>query len=51
MLVELVLWSAEHETTGAPEATLRAMRDHREDFLAEVRRLWEAGPTVRPEPR
>lgn len=36
VLVELVLWSAEHERTAAPEAELKAMRD-RDRFLRALR--------------
>lgn len=42
VLVELVLWSAAHESTDAPPAVLRQMREHRRAFLADVRRQWEA---------
>lgn len=51
VLVELVLWSADHESTDAPEPTLRAMRDDREAFLAEIRRRWEDEPSDRTQPR
>ena len=37
-LVEIVLWCARHEKTDAPPNTLRAMRLHREQFLADVRK-------------
>jgi DNA-binding HxlR family transcriptional regulator len=39
-LVELVVWSARHETTDAPPPVMRAMRTNREAFIAEVRRAW-----------
>jgi DNA-binding HxlR family transcriptional regulator len=39
-LVELVLWSAKHETTDAPAATIREMRKQRQLFLAQVRANW-----------
>lgn len=42
-LLEIVLWSARHEETEAPESTLHAMRTHREEFLAQVRRAWAEG--------
>ncbi|MFN7961875.1 MAG: helix-turn-helix domain-containing protein [Thermoanaerobaculia bacterium] len=42
VMVEIVLWAARHERTGAPEATVAAMRHHREGFLAEIRQRWEA---------
>lgn len=40
VLVEMVLWAARHERTGAPAATVRAMRDRRARFLREVRQRW-----------
>jgi len=43
ILVELVLWSAQHEETGAPPASIRKMRAKREEFLAGIRRNWEEG--------
>ncbi len=39
-LVEIVLWAARHERTDAPPNMLRAMRLHREQFLADVRKRW-----------
>lgn len=36
-LVEMVLWSAEHERTDAPPAVIEAMRADREGFIAGVR--------------
>jgi DNA-binding HxlR family transcriptional regulator len=42
-LVEIVLWCARHEKTDAPPNTLRAMRLHREQFLADVRKRWANG--------
>jgi DNA-binding HxlR family transcriptional regulator len=41
VLVEVVIWSARHESTDAPAATVRAMRD-RKAFLAELRDRWRA---------
>jgi DNA-binding HxlR family transcriptional regulator len=43
ILVELVLWSAQHEETGAPPAAIRKMRAKRQQFLAGIRRIWEEG--------
>lgn len=37
-LVEIVLWAARHEKTDAPANTVRAMRSHREQFIADVRK-------------
>lgn len=42
VLVELVLWSARHETTDAPVSAVRAIRKDRDAFIARVRRGWEA---------
>jgi DNA-binding HxlR family transcriptional regulator len=46
ILVELVLWSARHEETGAPPAAIRKMRAKREQFLAGIRKNWEEGGTA-----
>jgi DNA-binding HxlR family transcriptional regulator len=46
IIVELVLWSARHEETGAPPAAIRKMRAKREQFLAGIRRNWEEGGTA-----
>jgi DNA-binding HxlR family transcriptional regulator len=40
VLVEIVLWSARHEQTDAPEAELHAMRTDRAGVLAAVRDAW-----------
>lgn len=40
VLVELVVWSARHETTDAPPGVVRAMRSDREAFIAGVRQAW-----------
>ena len=40
VLVELVIWSARHETTDAPAAVVRAMRTDRPAFIAGVRQRW-----------
>ena len=42
-LVEIVLWTTRHEQTDAPANLLRAMRSHREQFLAELRKRWANG--------
>ena len=46
IVVELILWGAQHESTGAPPATIRKMRAGREQFLSEIRRNWEEGGTA-----
>lgn len=38
VLVEMILWSARHEETAAPPATIRKMSKDREGFISEVRR-------------
>lgn len=43
VLVELILWSARHETTDAPEPVLRLMRDDRQAFIDGVRERWRVG--------
>ena len=40
VLLELVVWSARHESTDAPPAVVRHMREDRATFLADVRRRW-----------
>lgn len=42
ILVELVIWSARHETTDAPPSVIRAMRSDRAAFIANVRKRWMA---------
>lgn len=41
-LVDLVVWSARYEETGAPPREVRAMRLQRDAVLADVRRRWRA---------
>jgi len=43
IILELILWGAQHEATGAPPAVIRKMRAGREQFLREIRRNWEEG--------
>lgn len=40
VLLELLIWGARHEDTGAPCAFMVKMEENREDVLAEVRRRW-----------
>jgi DNA-binding HxlR family transcriptional regulator len=40
VLLELLIWGARHEETEAPCAVIDTMEQHREQFLAEVRRRW-----------
>jgi DNA-binding HxlR family transcriptional regulator len=46
VLLELLVWGARHEETGAPCAFIAKMAKNREQVLAEVRRRWrERDPT------
>ena len=46
VLLELLIWGARHEETGAPCAVIAEMAKNREEVLAEVRRRWlERDPT------
>ncbi|HYC46320.1 MAG TPA: helix-turn-helix domain-containing protein [Burkholderiales bacterium] len=40
ILVELIIWSARHETTEAPRSVVRAMQKDRDAFIANVRKRW-----------
>ncbi len=40
VLLELLIWGARHEETGAPCAVIAKMEKNREEVLAEVRRRW-----------
>ncbi len=40
VLLELLIWGARHEETGAPCALIEKMEKNREEVLAEVRRRW-----------
>ncbi len=41
LLMDLLVWGARHEKTGAPAGLVEKMEAHRESFLAEVRRRWQ----------
>jgi DNA-binding HxlR family transcriptional regulator len=41
VLLELLIWGARHENTGAPCGLIEAMVNNREQILAEVRRRWQ----------
>ena len=46
VLLELLIWGARHEQTGAPCALIAKMEKNRKQVLAEVRRRWrEQDPT------
>jgi len=40
VLLELLIWGARHEDTSAPDDLVEKMEQHRELFLADVRRRW-----------
>jgi DNA-binding HxlR family transcriptional regulator len=40
VLLELLIWGARHEPTGASNSFLAKMENNREQVLAEVRRRW-----------
>jgi DNA-binding HxlR family transcriptional regulator len=40
VLLELLIWGARHEETGAPCALIESMEKNREGVLAEARRRW-----------
>lgn len=41
LLLELLLWGAQHEETAAPEAAVRKIIRNRDAFLAETRHRWQ----------
>lgn len=41
VVLELLVWGAKHEETGAPCEVIARMAGNREQVLAEVRRRWE----------
>lgn len=41
VILELLIWGANHEDTGAPCEVIAHMAQNREQVLAEVRRRWE----------
>ncbi|HEV2615500.1 MAG TPA: helix-turn-helix domain-containing protein [Candidatus Acidoferrales bacterium] len=40
VLLDLLVWGARHEETGAPNAVIEKMAANRDEVLAEVRRRW-----------
>lgn len=40
VLLELLIWGARHEATGAPCDLIATMERNRQEVLAEVRRRW-----------
>jgi DNA-binding HxlR family transcriptional regulator len=54
VLLELLVWSAQHEKTSAPPEMVAHVVENRGAFLAEVRRRWEANdptPLIPPFPK
>lgn len=41
VLLELLVWGARHEQTGAPGSVIDHLAKNREEVIAEVRRRWE----------
>lgn len=41
VILDLLIWAAHHEETGAPCAVVTKMANNREQVLAEVRRRWQ----------
>jgi DNA-binding HxlR family transcriptional regulator len=41
VLLELLIWGAKHEDTGAPCAVITHMENNREQILTETRRRWK----------
>ena len=43
VLLEMLIWGARHEQTGAPRALVAHLEDKRAEILAEARRRWHTG--------
>ena len=43
VLLDLLIWGASHENTGAPCAVIDNMAKNRDQVLAEARRRWQEG--------
>ena len=43
VMLELLIWGARHEKTGAPCGVIESMEKNRAQVLAEVRRRWRKG--------
>lgn len=46
VLLDLLIWGARHEETGAPGAVIARMENNRDEVLAEVRRRWREGDST-----
>ena len=51
VLLELLIWGARHENTGAPCAVIEQMEKNRDQVLAEARRRWRERDTTPLIPR
>jgi DNA-binding HxlR family transcriptional regulator len=41
VMLELLIWGARHEPSGAPRALIGELENHRDAVLAEARRRWK----------
>lgn len=46
ILLEMLIWGARHEQTGAPCALIAQMEQNRHEIIAEVRRRWRVGDST-----
>lgn len=46
VLVEMILWTADHEETGAPPEMIRAMRSDKAAFIGRLRSAWRAARRI-----
>jgi DNA-binding HxlR family transcriptional regulator len=46
VLLELLIWGAQHQPTGAACGVVEEMAKHRQEVLAEVRRRWRERDTT-----
>ena len=44
VMIEIVLWAANHEQTDAPRELMRTMRKDKAAFLAQLRTRWRSAP-------
>lgn len=45
VLLEMILWAAQHEKTVSPPGETRRIAKRRDDYLAEIRLRWEKSRT------
>jgi DNA-binding HxlR family transcriptional regulator len=46
VVLELFIWGAKHENTGAPCAVIDDMASHRAEVVTEVRRRWDQRDSI-----